>query len=89
MFDQSTASVVVSAILTTGATIIVAILRLVPGRAQRAGGDASPHSETKLAVLETELRNLRVAFNELRAEMHELRKEMRLSPDGRRSLPTA
>jgi hypothetical protein len=85
VFDPSTAAVVVSAVLTTGGTIIVAILRLVPQRTSPPeAGQASPRQEIKIAVFESDLKNLRRAFDELRSEVHEMRKELRLSNSDRR-----
>jgi hypothetical protein len=76
MFDGPTAAVIVSAILTVGGSVIVAILKLIPARSP-SHGEPSNRQETRIALLENDFRNLGRSFDQLRAEIHEMRNELR------------
>lgn len=83
MFDGPTAAVVVSAVVTVGGSIIVAIIKLVPGRGPAShNGNHGSGLETRVAVLETNFGNLGRSLGELRDEIHEMRKELRQMTGG-------
>lgn len=97
MLDGPTAAVIVSAVLTLGGSIVVAVLKLVPSRAgvPQSQLDASEEQchrrmsalETRVAVVENSFGNLGRSFDELRREIHEMRAELR-EMTGRKRLAT-
>ena len=84
--DGPTAAVIVSAVLSAGGTIIVALVKFVPQRQSTkalADSEAKCHRrmsslETRVAVIETNYANFGRRFAELRKEFHESRQEVRL-----------
>lgn len=83
--DGPTAAVIVSAVLSAGGTIIVALVKFVPQKQSRASADSEDRChrrmagiETRLAVVETNYQNFGRSFDELRKEIHEMRQEVRL-----------
>ena len=95
MLDGPTAAVIVSAVLTLGGSIVVAVIKLVPSR----HSTLEPHEhvkdchirvaaiETRVAVVESNFGNLGRSFDELRREIHEMRAELR-EMTGRKRLST-
>jgi hypothetical protein len=77
MFDGPTAAVVVSAVLTVGGSIIVAIIKLLPARTAETSRTSDNRLETRVAVLENALPYMGQSLQELRGEIHEMRKELR------------
>jgi hypothetical protein len=90
MIDGPTAAVIVSAVLSLGGAIMVALIKLIPPRLSASHEVINKlHSiedlcrpmifdlQTRVAVMESNFGNLGRSFDDLRREIHEMRNELK------------